>query len=388
MYSLNQYLFSLSDPDQLTRTLHGIEPLRDALGELRFVAGNSAAIFPIRYKGRLYALRCYFRPMQHLRPIYGERYLPEELYLWETTRTGRWVDVVMTDWIEGETLQTAIDKAVADDDRLRLQQLSASFDRLAAKLLADDWAHGDLKPDNLIVEPSGALRLIDFDAMYLPALRGMHASEIGTSAYQHPSRTAEAFDERLDDYSTALIASALHALQLDPSLYARYRDRDGLLFDPSKGTDDAAYREVMELFAKEGDALWYRICGTLGHTSYRLPHLIDLFAQLVERENHERQPIATTDDNIPELFVEQGRWGFRTEDRVVVPPLYDEGFDFSEGLAAVRLGRYWHFIDPRGRTVLHCPACDAVKPFREGYATLVCGKRRQKIDKRGELFDF
>lgn len=33
----------------------------------------------------------------------------------------------------------------------------------------------------------------------------------------------------------------------------------------------------------------------------------------------------------PELFVENGRWGYRTAERVVVAPLYDNGFDFTEG---------------------------------------------------------
>lgn len=32
-----------------------------------------------------------------------------------------------------------------------------------------------------------------------------------------------------------------------------------------------------------------------------------------------------------ELFVENGLWGYRTPEQVVVPPLYDCGFDFTEG---------------------------------------------------------
>ena len=51
-----------------------------------------------------------------------------------------------------------------------------------------------------------------------------------------------------------------------------------------------------------------------------------------------------------ELFVENGLWGYRTPEQVVVPPLYDCGFDFTEGLAAVRLGATWHYIDGAGRT--------------------------------------
>lgn len=88
-----------------------------------------------------------------------------------------------------------------------------------------------------------------------------------------------------------------------------------------------------------------------------------------------------------ELFVENGLWGYRTPEKVVVPPLYDCGFDFTEGLAAVRLGATWHYIDGAGRTRISCPGCEAVKPFRNGRAPVVRGGRRLEIDREGREFD-
>ena len=84
-----------------------------------------------------------------------------------------------------------------------------------------------------------------------------------------------------------------------------------------------------------------------------------------------------------ELFVENGRWGYRTPQRTVVPPLYDSGFDFTEGLAAVLLGSTWHYIDTAGRTCLSFPGCEAVKPFRNGRAQVVRNGRRIGIDRAG-----
>ena len=72
---------------------------------------------------------------------------------------------------------------------------------------------------------------------------------------------------------------------------------------------------------------------------------------------------------------------------MVVPPLYDNGFDFSEGLAAVLLGHTWHFIDPEGRTRLSCPGCDVVKPFRRGRARIRRNGRWSEIDPAGHEFD-
>ena len=65
----------------------------------------------------------------------------------------------------------------------------------------------------------------------------------------------------------------------------------------------------------------------------------------------------------------------------------DNGFDFTEGLAAVRLGQTWHYIDPAGRTRLSCPGCQAVKPFRNGRAQIVRNGRRAAIDPSGRILE-
>lgn len=236
------------------------------------------------------------------------------------------------------------------------------------------------------------------------------------------------FDASLDDYPAALISTALHALALDPTLYARYSEADGLLFTPQKIGTDAALCEVLALFERRGLAAQYRIARLLRSPSLRLPGLPQLLALAAETtETDERMgpeetkntvntattgtteaketagstgpkramgaeetaggnsgptdapadssADGTTEDptedpagdsaegttgaptedptdgavaEAAELFVENGLWGYRTPEQVVVPPLYDCGFDFTEGLAAVRLGATWHYIDGAG----------------------------------------
>lgn len=382
MHTLRQYLLTLSDPEGLLRTLAGAEVCRDARGALLYAAGNSAAVFRIRHRGQIRALRCYLRPMRHLREIYGERFLERELYLYDTAGAGTWVDVVVGEWIEGETLSEAAERAAAERDTQRLQALAAAFDALAAPLVSDDRAHGDLKPENIIVDAQGALRLIDFDAAYLPEFSGEQSPELGTAAYQHPARTAADFNERLDDYPAALISTALHALALDPTLRERYPESDGLLFTPREilRGRDAAYREVMELFERRGMALQYRIARLLASPTLQLFGLAEFLAASVREAG---TALAGTPPERLELYVEHGLWGYRTPERVVIPPRYDNGFDFSEGWAAVQLGRTWHFIDGSGRVCLSCPGCDSVKPFRNGRAQVVRNGRRTEIDRAG-----
>ena len=382
MHTLRQYLLTLSDPEGLLRTLAGAEVCRDARGALLYAAGNSAVVFRIRHRGQVRSLRCYLRPMRHLREIYRERFLEKELYLYDTAGAGTWVDVVVGEWIEGETLSEAAERAAAERDTQRLQALAAAFDALAARLVSDDRAHGDLKPENIIVDAQGALRLIDFDAAYLPEFSGEQSPELGTAAYQHPARTAADFNERLDDYPAALISTALHALALDPTLRERYPESDGLLFTPREILcgRDAAYREVMELFERRGMALQYRIARLLASPTPQLFGLAEFLAASVREAG---TALAGTPPERLELYVEHGLWGYRTPERVVIPPRYDNGFDFSEGWGAVQLGRTWHFIDGSGRVCLSCPGCDSVKPFRNGRAQVVRNGRRTEIDRAG-----
>lgn len=376
MRTLRQYLFTLTDPEGLTRRLGEITLCRDAAGRPVYAVGNSAIVFRVRHEGRLHALRCFLRPMRHLREIYGERLFERELYLYTSPTTGEWVDVVLDEWIEGRTLREAVHHAASDGDRERLAALAAAFDRLALVMVTDDRAHGDLKPENLIVDPAGCLHPIDHDATFLPAFAGEPSPELGTAAYQHPARTAADFDERIDDYPAALISTALHALAEDPTLWDRYGSSDGLLYTPQRIASDPAYRETLALFEKRGMAVQYRIAQLLTAPTLRLFGLAELLAEAVREKPAAR---SGTEAETPELFVENGRWGYRTAERVVVAPLYDNGFDFTEGLAAVQLGGTWHYIDTAGRTRLSCPGCAAVKPFRGGKAQVVRNGERQEI---------
>lgn len=377
MHTLRQYLSTLSDPHGLTRTLDQIEVCRDEQGKMCYTAGNSAVVFRIRHQGMIRSLRCYTRPTPHLREIYGERFLPRELYLYTSPSEGEWVDVVLGDWIEGITLHDAIRQAAAEGDAGRLKTLAVTFASFAAALLTDNRAHGDLKPENLILTPEGRLEEIDFDAVYLSSFAGHPSPELGTAAYQHPARTAADFDSSLDDYPAALICTALYALSLDASLLDRHPS-DGVLFTPSKIAVDPALQEVLSLFETHGLALQYRIAKLLHSPSLRLPELADLLARLADNT----PPTTET----PELYAENGLWGYRTADRIVIPPLYNCGFDFTEGLAAVRLGQSWHYIDTAGRTRLSCPGCEAVKPFRDGYAVVIRSGERRRIDNCGNEF--
>jgi len=271
----------------------------------------------------------------------------------------------------------------------------------------------------------------------LPAFAGEASPELGTAAFQHPARTIRDFNASLDDYPAALISTALHALALDPALYVRYPDADGLLFSPQQIRTDEALREAIALFEGEGLAVQYRIARLLYAPTPRLfglPELLACAARAGGPPSGGNEGAETTGntcgdksggtdgvtgrdlvrntgrgtdkrlggktggesfadmgggarndgtETFPELFVGNGLWGYRTPEQIVIPPLYDCGFDFTEGLAAVRLGKTWHYIDTEGHTRIRCPGCEAVKPFRNGRAEVIRDGRRLEIDRAG-----
>ena len=85
--------------------------------------------------------------------------------------------------------------------------------------LAQPFAHGDLKPDNIIVKQDGSLVLVDYDGMYVPAMAGQAAREFGSSVYRHPKRTIQGFDTAIDDFSLLVLLLELRLLAITPSLF-------------------------------------------------------------------------------------------------------------------------------------------------------------------------
>lgn len=97
-------------------------------------------------------------------------------------------------------------------------------------MLSQEFAHGDLKPNNIIVREDGQLVLVDYDGMFVPAMRGQKSRELGSVDYRHPLRAEDVFNGSIDNFSIASIAFSLKAISLKPELLNDFGAEDRLLF--------------------------------------------------------------------------------------------------------------------------------------------------------------
>jgi hypothetical protein len=77
-------------------------------------------------------------------------------------------------------------------------------------------------------------------------------------------------------------------------------------------------------------------------------------------------------------------WGFINSRGIVIPPQFEEVGDFSEGLAEVKVGDKWGFINRVGEMVIP-PQFDRTSKFSEGLASVRIGHQWGAIDSTGNL---
>lgn len=159
------------------------------------------------------------------------KYLPKGILV-----AGRRYPALAMEWVEGPTLDVYLDEAVGRRDALL--HLADEWVKLMGELRAAGIAHGDLQHGNIIVE-GGRLRLVDLDGMYVPALEGFRASEVGHQHYQHPARDVAHFSADTDNFSALVVYLSLVSLAESPGLWREHHD-ENLLFTRADFADPAA----------------------------------------------------------------------------------------------------------------------------------------------------
>ncbi len=127
-----------------------------------------------------------------------------------------WIPILKMEWVDGVPLTNYVRDHATDFEVMT--RLAHDFRASVRDLKTLGCAHGDLQHNNILVESNGRVRLVDYDGMYVPALNGRRAIEVGEPNYQSPKRTGSEYHDRLDHFSAQTIYLALLALATAPRL--------------------------------------------------------------------------------------------------------------------------------------------------------------------------
>lgn len=267
---ISEYIEAIKHSEDNFNVLCTLRPVYDEAGEIVMSSGNFAVVFKMKDEssGKLYAVKCFLREQEGRDIAYQQitdeleyvssnylcsiKYLQKELFVDSTVSSYYEFPVLLMDWVEGVTLDKYVHQHISD--KYALQLITYQFCKMAAWLMSQPFAHGDLKPDNILVTEDGALVLVDYDGMYVPAMQGQKARELGSPDYRHPLRTEDCFNEHIDDFPLALIGMSLKAIALDTSLLQNNARSDSLLFSESDFQDIGECLMMKSLCALLNDA--------------------------------------------------------------------------------------------------------------------------------------
>ena len=263
---ISEYVRAIQDASSNLDKLAHLVPVLDDHSEPYRSSGAFAVVFKMKDEqtGKCYALKCFTEEQEGRAEAYRQiadelefvdssyitsvKYLDKEIFVDSSCEEDEF-PVLLMDWIDGETMENYI--AENYQDNYGMAMLCYRFCKMAAWLRSQPFAHGDIKPDNIMVRPDGNLTLVDYDGMFVPAMKGQKSPTIGTKDFSHPLRTIDDFDETIDDFALTSIALSLKAISMNSTLLDTYGASDRLLFsendyrNPSNSKVISALQELM-----------------------------------------------------------------------------------------------------------------------------------------------
>ena len=263
---ISEYVRAIQDASNNLDELAHLVPVLDDHGEPYRSSGAFAVVFKMKDEqtGKCYALKCFTEKQEGRAEAYrliadeldmvdspyitSVKYMEKELFVDSQCEEDEF-PVLLMDWVEGETMEAYI--AANYQNQSAMSMLCYRFGKMAAWLRTQSFAHGDIKPDNIMVRPDGSLSLVDYDGMFVPSMKGSQSPTIGTRDFSHPLRIVDDFDETIDDFSLASIALSLKAISMKSTLLDIYGASDRLLFsendyrNPSNSKVISALQELM-----------------------------------------------------------------------------------------------------------------------------------------------
>ncbi len=229
------------------------------LGLPAIASGQNAVVFTAHIGTSSTAVRCFTSECADGR----HRYRSLEHHLRSNQvpamASASWVDdaielnghlwpIVTMEWVHGQQLHEYV--AENSHSPAVLSALADEWADICQSLRSAAVAHGDLQHGNVIVEPGGRIRLIDFDGIWVQDVKDSPPSEVGHPNYQHPARKdTGAWGWSIDWFSALGVYLTLRALASDRSLWDLHMG-ENLIFREEDFWGDA---EIWSRLERSGD---------------------------------------------------------------------------------------------------------------------------------------
>ena len=262
---ISEYIEAIKAAEDNFEELTNLRPVLTDDGQPVMTSGNFAVVFKMvdTVTGKFYALKCFTKEQEGRAEAYHQIadalkdvdspylvsfcYLDKKLFV-DTEQTSETeFPVLLMDWVEGKTLDKYLRENL--EDKYALEMLAYRFSLLAQWFIPQPFAHGDLKPDNILVRKDGSLVLVDYDGMFVSSMECQKARELGSPDFRHPQRTEDNFDEHIDDFPLISILLSLKAISLNPQFVEKYGAPDRLLFSVSDYIDIVESEILKEILA-------------------------------------------------------------------------------------------------------------------------------------------
>lgn len=355
---ISEYVQSIKFSEENFDKLSNLCPVLDEDGNPVMFSGNFAIVFKMQDKqtGKLHAVKCFLREQEgreesykliaseleyvsstFLTPI---QYLEKEIFVDTTQGEDTEFPVLLMDWVEGLTLDKYIRNNIHDPYKLAL--ITYQFCRMGSWLLSQEFAHGDLKPDNIIVREDGQLVLVDYDGMFVPAMRGQKARELGSVDYRHPLRREDVFNGNIDDFSIASIALSLKVISLKPELFDEFGEGDRLLLCAKDYIDLKHSLALNSIQKMIDDTELLQLLG-LFYLAYSKNELSKVSYHLLKLKKPEYLSVIATDDNIQDAFIDEYGVKYSKDGlRLLKAPKELKEYVIREGTKVICVGAFWH----------------------------------------------
>ena len=362
---ISEYVKAIQDAGDNLDKLAYLTPVLDDHGEPYRSSGAFAVVFKMQDKstGKYYALKCFTEEQEGRADAYRQiaekldmvdspyitsvKYMEKELFVDSQCEEDEF-PVLLMDWVEGETMEAYI--AANYHNQSAMSMLCYRFGKMAAWLRSQSFAHGDVKPDNIIIRPDGSLTLVDYDGMFVSSMKGSKSPTIGTKGFSHPLRTVDDFDETIDDFSLASIALSLKAISMKPTLLDIYGASDRLLFSENDYRNPASSKVIsalQDLMCDKDFCTLYSLFmlalarKELSAYSFRLfigekPNITPVMNEDLSTE--------TTEEELKEAFVDE--WGvkYSKDGRKLlrVPGKLSGAYSVKEGTRIICDSAFWY----------------------------------------------